>query len=99
MGDAIADERPPGSPRSGVLGIAAAVLGGLVAAGAAAVGITSQGGQLLAFLAAILALVALALGFIGFTVARLGGTTRIPGIAAMLLGIAVIAGLIAAAVS
>src|SRR6185312_10491041 len=99
VGDAIADERPPGSPRSGPLGIAVAVLGGLVAAGTAAVGISSQGGQLLAFLAAILALVALALGFIGFTVARLGGTTRIPGIAAMLLGLAVIAGLIAAAVS
>jgi len=99
VGDAIADERPPGPPRSGVLGIAVAVLGGLVAAGAAAAGITSQGGQLLAFLAAILALVALALGFIGFTVARLGGTSRIPGIAAMLLGIAVVAGLITAAVS
>jgi hypothetical protein len=75
------------------------VLGGLVAAGAAAAGITSQGGQLLAFLAAILALVALALGFIGFTVARLGGTSRLPGIAAMGLGLAVIAGLIVAAVS
>jgi hypothetical protein len=75
------------------------VLGGLVAAGAAAVGITSQGGQLLAFLAAILALVALALGFIGFTVARLGGTSRIPGIAAMALGVAVIVGLITTAVS
>jgi len=99
VGDAIAAERPPGSPRSGPLGIAVAVLGGLVAAGTAAVGVSSQGGQLLAFLAAILALVALALGFIGFTVARLGGTTRIPGIAAMLLGLAVIAGLIAAAVS
>jgi hypothetical protein len=99
VGDAIAGERPPGSPRSGPLGIAVAVLGGLVAAGAAGVGISSQGGQLLAFLAAILALVALALGFIGFTVARLGGTTRIPGVAAMLLGVAVIAGLIATAVS
>ena len=75
------------------------MLGGLVAAGAAAAGITSQGGQLLAFLAAILALVALALGFIGFTVARLGGTSRLPGIAAMVLGLAVIAGLIVAAVS
>ncbi len=75
------------------------MLGGLVAAGAAAAGITSQGGQLLAFLAAILALVALALGFIGFTVARLGGTSRLPGIAAMALGVAVIAGLIAAAFS
>jgi hypothetical protein len=82
-----------------VLGIAAAVLGGLVGVGAAAAGISSEGGQLLAFLAAILALVALALGFIGFTVARLGGTTRVPGIAAMLLGISVIAGLIATAVS
>jgi hypothetical protein len=75
------------------------VLGGLVAAGAAAVGITSQGGQLLAFLAAILALVAIVLGFIGFTVARLGGAGRLPGIAAMALGVAVIAGLIAAALS
>jgi hypothetical protein len=75
------------------------VLGGLIAAGAAAVGITSEGGQLLAFLAAILALVALALGFIGFTVARLGGTSRLPGLAAMVLAVAVIAGLIAAAVS
>jgi len=99
VGDAIADERPPGTPRSGLLGIVVAVLGGLVAAGAAAVGISSQGGQLLAFLAAILALVALALGFIGFTVARLGGTSRLPGIAAMALGVAVVAGLIAAAVS
>jgi hypothetical protein len=75
------------------------VLGGLVGAGAAAVGITSQGGQLLAFLAAILALVAIGLGFIGFTVARLGGTSRVPGIAAMALGVAVIVGLIAAALS
>jgi hypothetical protein len=75
------------------------VLGGLVGAGAAAVGITSQGGQLLAFLAAILALVAIGLGFIAFTVARLGGTSRLPGIAAMALGVAVIAGLIAAALS
>jgi hypothetical protein len=75
------------------------VLGGLIAAGAAAVGITSEGGQLLAFLAAILALVALALGFIGFTVARLGGTSRLPGLAAMVLAVAVIAGLIATAVS
>jgi hypothetical protein len=75
------------------------VLGGLIAAGAAAVGITSEGGQLLAFLAAILALVALTLGFIGFTVARLGGTSRFPGLAAMVLAVAVIAGLIAAAVS
>jgi hypothetical protein len=75
------------------------VLGGLVGAGAAAVGITSQGGQLLAFLAVILALVAIGLGFIGFTVARLGGGSRLPGIAAMALGVAVIAGLIAAALS
>jgi hypothetical protein len=75
------------------------VLGGLVAVGAAAVGISSQGGQLLAFLAAILALVALTLGFIGFTVARLGGTSRLPGIAAMALAVAVIAGLIVIAVS
>jgi hypothetical protein len=75
------------------------VLGGLVTAGAAAAGIRSQGGQLLAFLAAILALVAIGLGFIGFTVARLGGTTRLPGIAAMALGVAVIAGLIATALS
>jgi hypothetical protein len=75
------------------------VLGGLVTAGAAALGISSQGGQLLAFLAAILALVAIGLGFIGFTVARLGGTSRLPGIAAMALGVAVIAGLIATALS
>lgn len=75
------------------------MLGGLVAVGAAAVGISSQGGQLLAFLAAILALVALTLGFIGFTVARLGGTSRLPGIAAMALAVAVIAGLIVIAVS
>jgi VIT1/CCC1 family predicted Fe2+/Mn2+ transporter len=75
------------------------VLGGLVAVGAAAVGISSQGGQLLAFLAAILALVALTLGFIGFTVARLAGTSRLPGIAAMALAVAVIAGLIVIAVS
>ncbi|HEX5557028.1 MAG TPA: hypothetical protein VFX13_05345 [Gaiellales bacterium] len=75
------------------------MLGGLVTAGAAAAGISSQGGQLLAFLAAILALVAIGLGFIGFTVARLGGTTRLPGIAAMALGVAVIAGLIATALS
>jgi hypothetical protein len=75
------------------------VLGGLVGAGAAAVGITSQGGQLLAFLAVILALVAIGLGFIAFTVARLGGVSRLPGIAAMALGVAVIVGLIAAAVS
>jgi hypothetical protein len=75
------------------------VLGGLVGAGAAAVGITSQGGQLLAFGAVILALVAIGLGFIGFTVARLGGTSRLPGIAAMALGVALIVGLIAAALS
>lgn len=62
-------------------------------------GITSQGGQLLAFLAVILALVAMGLGFIGFTVARLGGTSRLPGIAAMVLGVAVVAGLIVAALS
>ena len=71
----------------------------MVTAGAAAVGISSQGGQLLAFLAVILALVAIGLGFIGFTVARLGGTSRLPGIAAMALGVVVIAGLIATAVS
>ncbi len=75
------------------------MLGGLVAVGAAAAGISSQGGQLLAFLAAILALVALTLGFIGFTVARLGGTSRLPGVAAMVLAAAVIAALIAIAVS
>lgn len=75
------------------------MLGGLATAAAAAVGIGSQGGQLVAFLAVILALVALGLGFIGFTVARLGGTSRLPGIAAMALGVAVIAGLIAAALA
>jgi hypothetical protein len=75
------------------------VLGGLVTAGAGAVGISSQGGQLLAFLAAILALVAIGLGFIAFTVARLAGVSRLPGIAAMALGVAVIAGLIATALS
>ena len=75
------------------------MLGGLLAAGAAAVGITSQGGQLLAFLAVILALLAIGLGFIAFTVARLGGTSRLPGIAAMALGVAVIVGLVAAALS
>ena len=47
----------------------------------------------------MLALVALALGFVGFTVARLGGTSRLPGIAAMALAVAVIAGLIVIAVS
>jgi hypothetical protein len=47
----------------------------------------------------ILALVAIGLGFIGFTVARLGGTTRLPSIAAMALGVAVIAGLVVAALS
>jgi hypothetical protein len=75
------------------------VLGGVAAAAAAAAGIGSSGGQLLAFLAAILALVAVGLGFIGVTVARLAGTSRLPGIAAMALGAAVIAGLVATALA
>lgn len=96
MGDAIA---APRQPRSGQLGIAAAVLGGIVAAVAAAAGIGSQGGQLLAILAGLFALAAVALGFIGFTVARLGGTSRLPGLGAMALGVLVIAGVVAAAVA
>jgi len=75
------------------------VLGGAVAAVAAAAGIGSQGGQLLAILAGLLALAAIALGFIGFTVARLGGTSRLPGLGAMALGVLVIAGIVAAAVA
>jgi hypothetical protein len=96
VGDAIA---APRQPRSGQLGIAAAVLGGVVTAGAAAVGVGSQGGQLLAIPAGLLALAAIGLGFIGFTVARLGGTSRLPGLAAMALGLLVIAGIVAAAVT
>jgi hypothetical protein len=96
VGDAIA---APRQPRSGVLGIAAAVLGGVVAAGAAAAGLGSQGGQLLAILAGLLALAAIGLGFVGFTVARLGGTSRLPGLGAMTLGVLVIAGIVASAVS
>jgi hypothetical protein len=57
----------------------------------------SQGGQLLAFLAGLLALAALSLGFVGFTVARLGGTSRLPGLAAMALAVAVLVGLAVAA--
>ncbi len=47
----------------------------------------------------MLALAALSLGFVGFTVARLGGTSRLPGLAAMVLAVAVLIGLIAAAVA
>jgi hypothetical protein len=73
------------------------VLGALVAAGAAAAGLGSQGGQALALLAGLLALGALALGFVGFTVARLGGTSRLPGLAAMALAVAILVGLVLAA--
>jgi hypothetical protein len=52
---------------------------------------------LLALLAGLLAVAALALGFVGFTVARVGGTSRIPGLAAMALAIATAAILLAAA--
>ncbi len=96
MGDAIAATRPP---QSGRLGVIAAVVGAIVTAAAAAVGLGSQGGQLLAILAALLAVAALGLGFIGFTVARLGGTSRLPGIAAMALAVVVLAGLVAAAIA
>ncbi len=71
----------------------------MVAAGAAAAGLGSAGGQLLTLVAGLLALAALSLGFVGFTVARLGGTSRLPGLAAMALGVAVLAGLLAAAVT
>ena len=54
---------------------------------------------MLAILAGLLALAAVALGFVGFTVARLGATSRLPGLAAMALGVLVIAAIIAAAVS
>ena len=47
----------------------------------------------------MLALAALSLGFVGFTVARLGGTSRLPGLAAMALAVAVLIGLIVAAVA
>ncbi|HEY2789683.1 MAG TPA: hypothetical protein VGI72_09505 [Gaiellales bacterium] len=47
----------------------------------------------------MLALAGLSLGFVGFTVARLGGTSRLPGLAAMALAVAVLVGLIAAAVA
>jgi hypothetical protein len=47
----------------------------------------------------VLALAALSLGFVGFTVARLGGTSRLPGLAAMALAVAVLIGLIVAAVA
>ena len=62
-------------------------------------GIGSQGGQLLAILAGLLALAAIGLGFVGFTVARLGGASRLPGLAAMALGVFVIAGIVVAAVA
>ena len=47
----------------------------------------------------VLALAALSLGFVGFTVARLGGTSRVPGLVAMALAVAVLVGLVAAAVA
>jgi hypothetical protein len=47
----------------------------------------------------VLTLAALSLGFVGFTVARLGGTSRLPGLAAMALAVAVLIGLIVAAVT
>ena len=47
----------------------------------------------------LLALAALALGFVGFTVARVGGTNRLPGLAAMALAIVIAVILIAAALS
>jgi hypothetical protein len=75
------------------------VLAALVGLGAVAAGVSSQGGQLLALLAGIVALAGLALGFIGFTVARLSGTSRLPGIVAMAFAAAVLAALIAAAVT
>lgn len=77
----------------------AGTLGLVVAAGAAAAGIGSQGGQALALLGGLLALAALAFGFVGFTVARVGGTNRLPGIAAMALAIVIVAILLAAALS
>jgi hypothetical protein len=79
--------------------VGAGALGTVVAAGSAAAGIGSQGGQVLALLAGLLALAALALGFVGLTVARVGGTNRLPGIAAMALAIVVAAILLAAALS
>ena len=54
---------------------------------------------MLALLAGLLALAALALGFVGLTVARVGGTNRLPGIAAMALAIAIVVILLAAALS
>lgn len=71
----------------------------MLTAAAAGVGIGSQGGQVLAILAGLLALAAIGLGFVGFTVARLGGTSRLPGLAGMALGVLVIAALVAAAVA
>jgi hypothetical protein len=53
----------------------------------------------LALVAGLFALAALALGFVGLTVARVGGTTRVPGIAAMALAIAIVVILLAAALS
>ena len=77
----------------------AAVLGAVVTGAAAAAGLGSAGGQLLGLLAVLLALAALALGFVGLTVARLAGTSRLPGLAAMALAVAVLVGLVAAAVT
>jgi hypothetical protein len=74
-------------------------LGAVAAAGSAAAGISSSGGQVLALLAGLLALAALALGFVGVTVARVGGTNRIPGLAAMALAIVIAVILLAAALS
>ena len=54
---------------------------------------------MLALLAVLLGLAALALGFVGFTVARVGGTNRLPGLAAIALAIVVAVILIAAALS
>jgi hypothetical protein len=75
------------------------VLAAVVAAAAAAAGLGSQGGQALALVAGLLALGTLALGFVGFTVARLGATSRLPGIAAMAIAVAVLVGLVIAAIA
>lgn len=96
MGDAIAAPEPP---RSGYLGVGVGALGAVAAAGSAAAGIGSQGGQALALVAGLLALAALALGFVGLTVARVGGTNRMPGLAAMALAVAILVGLLAAVLS
>jgi hypothetical protein len=74
-----------------------AVVGAIAAAGSAATGIASTGGQVLALVAGLLALAALGLGFVGLTSARVRGTSRLPGVTAMVIGVAIFAGLIAAA--